>query len=57
MENEIMGAIRDEGQDPEEAASDWLKEHPDVLGTWLDGVTTFEGEPGLAAVQEHLGIS
>jgi glycine betaine/proline transport system substrate-binding protein len=57
MENEIMGAILDEGQDPEEAASDWLKEHPDVLGTWLDGVTTFEGEPGLAAVQEHLGIS
>jgi glycine betaine/proline transport system substrate-binding protein len=57
MENQIMGAILDEGQDPEDAASAWLKEHPDVLDAWLDGVTTFEGEPGLPAVKEHLGIS
>jgi glycine betaine/proline transport system substrate-binding protein len=57
MENQIMGAILDEGQAPEEAASAWLKEHPEVLEGWLEGVTTFEGEPGLPAVQEHLGIS
>jgi glycine betaine/proline transport system substrate-binding protein len=57
MENQIMGAILDEGQDPETAASAWLKEHPDVIEGWLDGVTTFEGEPGLPAVKEHLGIS
>jgi glycine betaine/proline transport system substrate-binding protein len=57
MENEIMGAILDEGQDPEEAAASWLKEHPEVLETWLEGVTTFEGEPGLPALKEHLGIS
>jgi glycine betaine/proline transport system substrate-binding protein len=56
MENEIMGAILDEGQDPEEAASSWLGEHPEVLETWLDGVATFEGEPGLPAVKEHLGM-
>jgi glycine betaine/proline transport system substrate-binding protein len=56
MENEIMGAILDEGQDPEEAASSWLEEHPEVLETWLDGVTTLEGEPGLPAVKEHLGM-
>jgi glycine betaine/proline transport system substrate-binding protein len=55
MENEIMGAILDEGQDPEAAASGWLKEHPELLETWLEGVTTFEGEPGLPAVTEHLG--
>jgi glycine betaine/proline transport system substrate-binding protein len=57
METQIMVAIADEGEDPEEAASSWLKEHPEVLETWLDGVTTFEGEPGLPAVKEHLGIS
>jgi glycine betaine/proline transport system substrate-binding protein len=55
MENEIMGAILDGGQDPEAAASGWLKEHPELLETWLEGVTTFEGEPGLPAVTEHLG--
>ena len=57
MENQIMGAILDEGETPEAAASGWLKEHPDVLDAWLDGVTTLEGEPGLPAVKEYLGIS
>jgi glycine betaine/proline transport system substrate-binding protein len=57
MENEIMGAILDDGEDPETAAGAWLKEHPDVLDGWLEGVTTFEGEPGLPAVKEHLGLS
>jgi glycine betaine/proline transport system substrate-binding protein len=57
MENQIMGAILDEGEDPNRAAAAWLEEHPEVLETWLDGVTTFEGEPGLPAVEEHLGIS
>jgi glycine betaine/proline transport system substrate-binding protein len=56
MENQIMGAILDDGESPEDAAQAWLQEHPDVLETWLDGVTTFEGEPGLPAVKEHLGI-
>jgi glycine betaine/proline transport system substrate-binding protein len=56
MENEIMGAILDDGQAPEAAASGWLKQHPEVLETWLDGVTTVEGEPGLPAVKEHLGM-
>ena len=57
MENQIMGAILDEGQGPEAAARSWLEEHPEVLETWLDGVTTFEGEPGLPAVKEDLGSS
>ncbi len=57
MENEIMGAILDDGEEPDAAASSWLEAHPEVLDSWLQGVTTFEGEPGLPAVKEHLGIS
>lgn len=56
LENEIMGAILDEGQEPMAAATAWLKENPDVLESWLDGVTTFEGEDGLEAVRAHLGL-
>jgi glycine betaine/proline transport system substrate-binding protein len=56
MENEIMGAILNDGQDPGDAAAAWLKAHPDVVMGWLEGVTTFEGEPGLPAVKEHLGM-
>jgi len=54
MENEIMGAILDENEEPQSAAEAWLAENPDVLETWLDGVTTVEGGDGLAAVREAL---
>jgi glycine betaine/proline transport system substrate-binding protein len=57
MENEIMSGILDDGEAPEDAAADWLEEHPEVLETWLEGVETVDGEPGLPAVKEHLGIS
>lgn len=57
MENEVMGLILDEGMDPQAAAEEWLKANPDRLDAWLEGVTTFTGEPGLPAVKEALGIS
>jgi glycine betaine/proline transport system substrate-binding protein len=57
METQIMVAIADEKEDPEKAASSWIKEHPEVLDSWLNGVTTFDGQDGLAAVKAHLGIS
>ena len=45
----MMGLILG-GEAPDDAAEAWLKDHPDVLGPWLEGVTTFDGEPGLPAV-------
>ena len=56
MENEIMGAILDGGEDPNAAATAWLKANADVLDSWLDGVTTLDGGDGLAAVKSHLGL-
>ena len=55
MENEIMGAILDDGQDPEEAAAAWLKANPDVVNGWLDGVTTKDGGDAMAAVKASMG--
>jgi glycine betaine/proline transport system substrate-binding protein len=54
MENEIMGAILDNGADPAEAATAWLAANPDVLGPWLEGVTTRDGGDALAAVKGAL---
>ena len=54
MENEIMGAILDDGKDPSEAAAVWIKENPEVLDTWLDGVTTIDGGDAMAAAEEKL---
>ncbi|MEX3011929.1 choline ABC transporter substrate-binding protein [Hoeflea sp. TYP-13] len=56
MENEIMGAILDDGEEPSKAAKAWLKAHPEVIEAWLAGVTTADGADGLAAVKSSLGM-
>ena len=56
MENQIMGAILDEGKKPNIAAQEWLKANPEVLDAWLKGVTTQSGDNGLSAVKSHLGL-
>ncbi|GAW33317.1 glycine betaine/carnitine transport binding protein GbuC precursor [Roseovarius sp. A-2] len=56
MENEIMGAILNDGTDPEEAASAWLKANPDAVTPWLDGVTAQDGGDAMAAVKAGLGL-
>ena len=56
MENQVMGAILDESQQPQLAARDWLQNNPDVLNKWLNGVTTKDGGDAVSAVRKHLGI-
>ena len=56
MENEIMGAILDDGQDPADAATAWLSANSGVLGGWLDGVTAKDGGDAMAAVKGALGL-
>lgn len=56
MENEIMGAILNDGTDPEEAAKAWLAAHPDAFAPWLAGVTTKDGGDAGAAVKAALGL-
>ena len=55
MESEVMGKILDDGMEPKEAATAWLKANPAALDGWLAGVTTFSGGDGLAAVKGQLG--
>ncbi|MBE9637679.1 choline ABC transporter substrate-binding protein [Salipiger mangrovisoli] len=54
MENEIMGAILNDGTDPDKAATAWLKANPGVLDGWLEGVTTLDGGDAKAAVTAAL---
>jgi glycine betaine/proline transport system substrate-binding protein len=56
MENQVMGSILFDSQDPAKAAEAWLKAHPDAWTAWLSGVTTFDGKPGLDAVKKSLGL-
>ena len=54
MENEIMGAILNDGADPADAAKAWLAANPTVWEPWLDGVTTKDGGDAKAAVAAAL---
>lgn len=56
MENEIMGAILNDGEDAKDAAKAWLGANPDTLGPWLDGVTAKDGGDAMAAVKAGLGL-
>ena len=56
MENEIMGAILNDGEDPNKAAAAWLKVNPSALDAWLAGVTTKDGGDAMAAVKAALGL-
>jgi glycine betaine/proline transport system substrate-binding protein len=56
MENEIMGAILNDGIDPNKAASAWLKANPAAFMSWLEGVKTIDGGDAVAAVKKHLGM-
>lgn len=56
MENEIMGAILNDGEDPADAATAWLSANPDAFMGWLDGVTTKDGDDAVAAVKAALGM-
>ena len=56
IENLVMNKILTDGLDGPKAADAWLKTNPPQLGPWLDGVTTFDGKPGLPAVKASLGL-
>lgn len=57
MENEIMGAILDDGIEPQTAAKAWLVEHPDMIETWLEGVKTADGSAdALPVAKDALGL-
>ena len=56
LENQIMGAILNDGTDPREAAKAWLAANPAVIEPWLAGVTTRDGGDALAAVKAAIGL-
>lgn len=56
MENEIMGAILNDGEDPDKAAAAWLAANPAMLAGWLEGVSTKDGGDAMMAVKAALDM-
>jgi glycine betaine/proline transport system substrate-binding protein len=55
-ESELMALVLDDKLEPEKAADQWLKRHPEKLEAWLKGTQSTTGAPGLAAVRQSLGL-
>jgi glycine betaine/proline transport system substrate-binding protein len=55
-ENIAMRKVTADGMTADAAATEMMKQHPEKLSAWLDGVTTLDGKPGLAAVKTALGL-
>ncbi len=51
-----MGKILNDGEDPQVAATEWLKANPTAVEPWLAGVTTKDGKDAAAAVKSGLGL-
>jgi len=52
-ESQMMDAILNQHQPPEVAAQAWLAANPTAVSAWLEGVTTFDGRPALAAIRNR----
>lgn len=55
LENKIIANVLRDKVSVNTAARDALKAQPDLIGPWLDGVTTASGANGLQAVNSALG--
>ena len=53
MESQVMGPILSKVR-PNAAARNFLKKNPATYEPWLKGVTTYDGNDGLAAVAAAL---
>lgn len=56
FENKGMDYLMTDGLSPDEAGLKSIRQEPQRLETWLADVTTFDGQPGLAAVKAKLGL-
>lgn len=54
-ENVGMDLIMNQGKEVADAAREMMRSHPEKLEKWLEGVTTFDDQPGLPALQSALG--
>jgi glycine betaine/proline transport system substrate-binding protein len=53
-QNVGMGMILDEDVAVEDAATQMMRQHPERVAQWLEGVTTREGEPALPVIEAML---
>ncbi|WP_137885878.1 choline ABC transporter substrate-binding protein [Pseudomonas sp. 2FE] len=57
MENELMDTVVNQTANRRQASKEWLQANPQVLDTWLKGVTSRDGQPALAVIKAKLELA
>lgn len=52
IQSEWIYQFKREKEEPETVAREWIAQNMDMVGTWLDGVSTADGKPALPVVQK-----
>ncbi len=55
FENHGIQMMLKQGKTAQQAAAQMMRQTPDLVKTWLNGVTTIDGKDGLVAVQQKIG--
>ncbi|WP_425913971.1 choline ABC transporter substrate-binding protein [Pseudomonas sp. GWSMS-1] len=55
IESQLMEKVLQK-EDPAKVAKDWIRANPQALDQWLQGVTTYDGKDGAAAVKQYLKL-
>lgn len=53
-QNDWVYQYSHEERSADEVASEWIRDHYDIVAQWLDGVTTKDGKPAIDAVKAQL---
>ena len=56
MENDVMGAILDGGEEADDAAKTWITANIEAVEPWLAGVTAKDGGDAYAALKHAFGM-
>jgi glycine betaine/proline transport system substrate-binding protein len=54
IQRELIDAIDNSGEDPDQVALDWLRANPQATDRWLEGVQATDGTDGAEALQRYL---
>ncbi|HVI91178.1 MAG TPA: choline ABC transporter substrate-binding protein [Dongiaceae bacterium] len=55
VENHGIQAMLKQGKSGPQAATEMMRQNPDLVKSWLAGVTTIDGQDGLAAINRKIG--
>lgn len=56
-ENQLMSAVLEDNTNRRRVAKQWLEDNPQMITTWLEGVTRYQGGPASKVLDVSLTVN